>query len=96
MRPPPSGTARPTPPPSITLGITEHICGVDNVPEPVQPGAHDRQPGRGGGGINPMRGQNNIQGADVRALSPAITRNSPWTSPQIRPNLRRSMAAPSI
>jgi predicted molibdopterin-dependent oxidoreductase YjgC len=46
-----------------TLGITEHICGVDNVQSLCNLALMTGNIGREGTGINPMRGQNNIQGA---------------------------------
>jgi predicted molibdopterin-dependent oxidoreductase YjgC len=46
-----------------TLGITEHICGVDNVQSLCNLALMTGNLGRSGTGINPMRGQNNIQGA---------------------------------
>ncbi|QDU83206.1 Formate dehydrogenase H [Planctomycetes bacterium Pla163] len=52
-----------------TLGITEHICGVDNVQSLCNLALLTGHIGREGTGINPMRGQNNIQGAgDCGAL----------------------------
>ena len=52
-----------------TLGITEHICGVDNVQSLCNLALMTGHIGREGTGINPMRGQNNIQGAgDAGAL----------------------------
>jgi formate dehydrogenase major subunit len=52
-----------------TLGITEHICGVDNVQSLCNLALMTGNLGREGTGINPMRGQNNIQGAgDCGAL----------------------------
>ena len=52
-----------------TLGITEHICGVDNVQSLCNLALMTGHIGREGTGINPMRGQNNIQGAgDTGAL----------------------------
>ncbi len=46
-----------------TLGVTEHICGVDNVQSLCNLVLMTGNVGREGTGINPMRGQNNIQGA---------------------------------
>ena len=46
-----------------TLGITEHICGVENVQSLCNLALMTGNIGREGTGINPMRGQNNIQGA---------------------------------
>jgi len=52
-----------------TLGITEHISGVDNVQSLSNLALMTGNLGREGTGINPMRGQNNIQGAgDCGAL----------------------------
>ena len=52
-----------------TLGITEHISGVDNVQSLSNLALMTGNVGRPGTGINPMRGQNNIQGAgDCGAL----------------------------
>ncbi|MCB1225975.1 MAG: molybdopterin-dependent oxidoreductase, partial [Verrucomicrobiales bacterium] len=45
-----------------TLGITEHICGVDNVQSLCNLALMTGNLGVEGAGINPMRGQNNIQG----------------------------------
>ena len=46
-----------------TLGITEHITGVDNVMCLSNLALMTGNVGKPGTGINPMRGQNNIQGA---------------------------------
>ncbi len=52
-----------------TLGITEHICGVENVQSLCNIALMTGNFGREGTGVNPMRGQNNIQGAgDAGAL----------------------------
>jgi len=57
-----------------TLGITEHICGVDNVQSLCNLALLTGNIGREGTGVNPMRGQNNIQGAGD---SGAIPNNFP-------------------
>jgi len=54
-----------------TLGITEHICGVDNVRSLCNLALMTGNLGVEGGGINPMRGQNNIQGAGDAGGVPA-------------------------
>jgi predicted molibdopterin-dependent oxidoreductase YjgC len=54
-----------------TLGITEHICGVDNVQSLCNLALMTGHIGREGTGINPMRGQNNIQGAGDAGAVPA-------------------------
>jgi len=54
-----------------TLGITEHICGVDNVQSLCNLALMTGNLGKKGAGINPMRGQNNIQGAGDCGAVPA-------------------------
>ncbi len=53
-----------------TLGITEHISGVDNVQCLSNLGLMTGNLGRPGTGINPMRGQNNVQGAGDMGAAP--------------------------
>ena len=65
-----------------TLGITEHICGVDNVQSLCNLALMTGNLGREGTGINPMRGQNNIQGAgDAGALPNNYPGFQPVTDP---------------
>jgi predicted molibdopterin-dependent oxidoreductase YjgC len=65
-----------------TLGITEHICGVDNVQSLCNLALMTGNIGRPGTGINPMRGQNNIQGAGDCG---AIPNNYPGFQPVTDP-----------
>jgi formate dehydrogenase major subunit len=52
-----------------TLGITEHHCGVDNVLALINLALLTGHVGRYGSGMNPLRGQNNVQGGgDMGAL----------------------------
>lgn len=52
-----------------TLGITEHTCGVDNVLDCANLQMLLGNVGFECGGVNPLRGQNNVQGAcDMGAL----------------------------
>ena len=52
-----------------TLGITEHVCGTDNVMSLANLALLTGNIGKPCSGINPMRGQNNVQGAcDMGAL----------------------------
>jgi len=53
-----------------TLGITEHICGVDNVQSLCNLALMTGNIGREGAGINPLRGQHNIQGAGDAGAAP--------------------------
>jgi formate dehydrogenase major subunit len=52
-----------------TLGITEHHNGVDNVLSLINLGLLCGHVGRYGSGLNPLRGQNNVQGGgDMGAI----------------------------
>ena len=52
-----------------TLGITEHVCGTSNVMSIANLALLTGHLGRPGTGVNPIRGQNNVQGAcDMGAL----------------------------
>ena len=52
-----------------TLGITEHICGTDNVKTLANLQMVLGNLGKHAAGLNPLRGQNNVQGAcDMGAL----------------------------
>lgn len=52
-----------------TLGITEHICGTDNVKTIANLQMVLGNLGKYAAGVNPLRGQNNVQGAcDMGAL----------------------------
>jgi formate dehydrogenase major subunit len=52
-----------------TLGLTEHTSGVDNVHSVANLQMLLGNLGMTGGGVNPLRGQNNVQGAcDMGAL----------------------------
>ena len=68
-----------------TLGITEHICGVENVQSLCNLALLTGNFGREGTGVNPMRGQNNIQGAgDSGALPNNYAGFQPVTEPAIQ------------
>jgi predicted molibdopterin-dependent oxidoreductase YjgC len=52
-----------------TMGITQHICGTDNVSAIANLALLTGNVGRDNAGVNPLRGQNNVQGAcDMGAL----------------------------
>ncbi len=74
-----------------TLGITEHICGVDNVQSLCNLALMTGNIGREGTGINPMRGQNNIQGAgDCGALPNNYPGFQPVTDPANQKKFREA------
>jgi formate dehydrogenase major subunit len=57
-----------------TLGITEHHNAVDNVLALINLGLLTGHVGRHGSGLNPLRGQNNVQGGgDMGALPNKLT-----------------------
>jgi len=52
-----------------TMGITQHTCGTDNVSAIANLALLTGNVGRDNAGVNPLRGQNNVQGAcDMGAL----------------------------
>ena len=56
------------------MGITQHISGVDNVKSLANLAMLCGNVGVEGGGVNPLRGQNNVQGAcDMGALPDVYT-----------------------
>ncbi len=53
-----------------SMGITQHVCGTDNVKACATLALISGQIGRPGAGVWPMRGQNNVQGTcDVGAIA---------------------------
>ncbi|WP_311172915.1 formate dehydrogenase subunit alpha [Halobellus ordinarius] len=51
------------------MGMSQHTCGVDNVQNEINLALITGNVGRPGTGVNPLRGQNNVQGtSDVGAM----------------------------
>ncbi|ELZ15311.1 formate dehydrogenase subunit alpha [Haloterrigena salina JCM 13891] len=51
------------------MGMSQHACGVDNVQNEINLALITGNIGRPGTGVNPLRGQNNVQGTcDVGAM----------------------------
>jgi predicted molibdopterin-dependent oxidoreductase YjgC len=74
-----------------TLGVTEHICGVENVQSLCNLALMTGNIGREGTGINPMRGQNNIQGAgDCGAIPNNYPGFQPVTDPENQAKFRQA------
>ncbi len=66
-----------------TLGITEHTCGVDNVMSCANLQMLLGNVGFECGGVNPLRGQNNVQGAcDMGALPDVFPGYQAVTDPE--------------
>ncbi len=55
-----------------TMGITQHICGTDNVKAIANLATLTGNIGREFTGVNPLRGQNNVQGASDAACLPNV------------------------
>ncbi len=68
-----------------TMGITQHTTGTDNVKSCANLAMLTGNVGVPGGGVNPLRGQNNVQGAcDVGALPNVYTGYQAVTLPAVR------------
>jgi formate dehydrogenase major subunit len=64
-----------------TLGITEHHNGVDNVLSLINLALLTGHVGRYGSGVNPLRGQNNVQGGgDMGAIPNRLVGFQDWTT----------------
>jgi formate dehydrogenase alpha subunit len=55
-----------------TMGITQHTCGTDNVRSIANLAMVTGNIGRPHTGVNPLRGQNNVQGASDAACLPNV------------------------
>jgi formate dehydrogenase alpha subunit len=55
-----------------TMGITQHTCGTDNVTALANLVSLTGNIGRPSTGINPLRGQNNVQGSSDAACLPNV------------------------
>lgn len=65
------------------MGITQHIVGVRNVMDLANFQMLLGNMGKPGGGVNPLRGQNNVQGAcDMGGLPNVYPAYQPVTSPE--------------
>ncbi len=80
-----------------TLGITEHHNAVDNVLSLINLSLLTGHVGRYGSGLNPLRGQNNVQGGgDMGALPNKLPGFQDVEDPRSVPASRRRGAAPSL
>ena len=72
----------------FSMGITQHITGVNNVLSTANLAMLTGNIGRPGTGVNPLRGQNNVQGAcDVGALPDFLPGYQRVTDPEVRRRL---------
>jgi formate dehydrogenase alpha subunit len=67
------------------MGITQHTTGTDNVKSVANLAMVTGNIGRPSTGVNPLRGQNNVQGAcDMGALPNVLTGYQPVSDPSAR------------
>jgi predicted molibdopterin-dependent oxidoreductase YjgC len=77
------------------MGITQHTTGVDNVKSCCNLAMLCGNVGVHGGGVNPLRGQNNVQGAcDMGGLPNVMTGYQPVADPQVREKFSKAWGAP--
>ncbi len=78
-----------------TLGITEHHNGADAVFALIALGLLTGHVGKYGSGLNPLRGQNNVQGGgDMGALPNRMVGGWQWNDPEARPLFEEVWGAP--
>ena len=73
------------------MGITQHVAGVDNVKSCCNIAMLCGNVGIPGGGVNPLRGQNNVQGAcDMGGLPNVFTGYQPVADKNARAKFSRA------
>jgi formate dehydrogenase major subunit len=79
-----------------TLGITEHHNAVDNVLSLINLALLTGHIGKYGSGVNPLRGQNNVQGGgDMGAIPNRLVGFQDWTTePAIRAKFEQAWGVP--
>jgi predicted molibdopterin-dependent oxidoreductase YjgC len=78
------------------MGITQHIVGVRNVMDLANLQMVLGNMGKAGGGVNPLRGQNNVQGAcDMGGLPNVYTAYQAVTSDEIHDKFEKAWGATS-
>jgi formate dehydrogenase major subunit len=80
-----------------TLGITEHTCGKNNVMSTANLQMLLGNMGMEGAGVNPLRGQNNVQGAcDMGALPGTYPGYQSVTSPECKAKFAEAWGVDSL
>jgi formate dehydrogenase alpha subunit len=78
-----------------TMGITQHTHGTDNVMAVADLAMLTGNVGKPGSGVNPLRGQNNVQGAcDVGALPNVYPGYQSVADPKIREKFEAAWGVP--
>jgi formate dehydrogenase major subunit len=79
------------------MGITQHISGTDNVKSLANLAMLCGHVGVEGGGINPLRGQNNVQGAcDMGGLPNVYTGYQSVSNPAIRQKMAKAWGVDAL
>jgi len=77
------------------LGVTEHFQGTEGVMALVNLALLTGNLGCPGSGINPLRGQNNVQGSAHMGCNPdALTGGQPLSEPSVRKRFEQVWGAP--
>jgi formate dehydrogenase major subunit len=77
-----------------TMGITQHTTGVDNVKSLANLAMLTGNIGKESTGVNPLRGQNNVQGAcDLGGLPNVYTGYQPVTDPAVKQKFEEAWKA---
>jgi len=80
-----------------TLGITEHTCGTDNVTTCANLQMLLGNLGMRSAGVNPLRGQNNVQGAcDMGALPNVYHNYQPASDAKVREKFARAWGVAAL
>ncbi|MFQ6101918.1 MAG: formate dehydrogenase subunit alpha [Anaerolineae bacterium] len=78
------------------MGITQHTTGTDNVKSCANLAMLCGNVGVAGGGVNPLRGQNNVQGAcDLGALANVYPGYQKVTSPEVQEKFKKAWGSTS-
>ena len=73
------------------MGMTQHITGTDNVKSCANLAMLCGKVGIEGGGVNPLRGQNNVQGAcDMGALPNVFPAYQPVANDEARAKFEKA------
>jgi formate dehydrogenase alpha subunit len=79
------------------MGITQHISGTDNVKSLANLAMLCGNMGIEGGGVNPLRGQNNVQGAcDMGVLPNVFSGYQPVSDPGVSERMSQAWSVPSL
>ncbi len=80
-----------------TLGITEHTCGTDNVMAVANIQMLLGNIGKENAGVNPLRGQNNVQGAcDMGALPNVLPGYQNFADPAVNAKFSKAWGVKSV